>query len=335
MKKINLFILFAFALMSLAVVEGYGQTIHRSFNPRFRIEIPKDWTIQKPKGPNTKLVISDKSGSNINIVVHQDNNFTNYDSYDLTLAELTKDLKQLPDFKILSFEKTNINSRKAICLKSQHRWQNLDIDTILISLMYVIIHNDKMYYITCAGDQGNFSKYEVLFKKTVSTFVIEEDFFDAKKSTPNPDNYKSLKDNFSVDFKGIPNIDTADNMTTYSVTSIKDTAIYRITVHTDNSYISNSVKRKEYEIEFLNEYIKNLTNSGIPYEVTTYKIKSAVLYYMQAILYGDVLFLGEKAYNKSIIFIHTNKVYTLSVTSKQTYLDHLFKSFTQTFEFIY
>ena len=318
MKQLSrLFILLLMVI--LLCLKIHGQTIHRSFDPRFRIEIPKDWTISNPKGPNTKLVINDKTGSSINIVVHKDNLYINIDSYDITLADLTKDLNQMPDFSVLSFQKTFINSKKAVCLKSQYRWQNLNVNTILVSLLYVIIHNDKMYYITCTAEQLNFPKYEVLFTSILSTFVIEEDFYNTQSASNFKDSrYKSLEDNFIVDFKSLPNIDSEANMTTYSVTSIRDTAIYRITVHTNNTNISNSTKRKEFETQFLNEYKKSLKESEIVSETTTFKNINAVLYRMKVLVYGEYLFLGEKAYSKSLVFINSNKIYTISVMSKET-----------------
>lgn len=332
----------AFKLMiTIAVTSSIGlsltaQVLHRSFDPRFRIEIPKDWELQKSKSLNTKFFISDNSGSNILITVHQDESFKNYTSHEIIQTDLTKDLVQLPEHKVHSFEKTYINGREAVCLKSQYRYQSLNLDTILMSLMYVIIHNDKMYYLTCTSTKSAFIEYESLFKKTASTFVIEEDYHMSKNtSSSTKDKYKSMNDNFAVYFKSQPNVDTEEDMTTYSVTSLKDTAIYRITVYTNNVNISNPLKRKEYEIEFLQEYTKQLVGNEISYEATTYKSKNAVMHKMQVISYGENIFFGEKAYAKSVLFINGNKFFTLSVTGKKNSYDKLFDKFLETFEFMY
>jgi hypothetical protein len=332
----------AFKLMitiAVTIIIGLSltaQVLHRSFDPRFRIEIPKDWEVQKSKSLNTKLSIGDNSGSSILITVHQDESFKNFTSHEITQTDLTNDLRQLPEHKVHSFEKTYISGREAVCLKSQYRYQSLNLDTILMSLMYVIIHNDKMYYLTCTSAKSAFNEYESLFKKTVSTFVIEEDYHISKNSSTSvKDKYKSLKDNFAVYFKSEPNVDTEEDMTTYSVTSLKDTAVYRITVYTDNVNITNPSKRKEYEIEYLQECTKYLVGNEISYKATTYKNKNAVMHSMQVISYGENIFFGEKAYAKSIFFFNGNKFFTISVTGKKNSYDKLFDECIGKFEFIY
>ena len=285
---------------------------------------------------NTKLAISDKSGSNIRISVHQDDAYKNFTSHEIIQTDLTNDLMQLPEHKAHSFEKTYIGGREAVCLKSQYRYQSLNLDSTLMSLMYVIIHNDKMYYLTCTSAKSVFSEYESLFKETVSTFVIEEDYHLSKKpSLSAKEKYKSFKDNFAVYFKNEPNVDTEEDMTTYSVTSLKDTALYRITVYTDNVNITNPTKRKEYEIKYLQECTNYLVGNEISYESITYKTNNALILRMQVISYGENIFFSEKAYVRSIIFFNGNKNFTISVTGKKNSYDKLFDEFLETFEFIY
>jgi hypothetical protein len=336
MKKTSKLII-TFAITITIGLSVSAQTLHRSFDPRFRIEIPKDWDIQKNKSLNTKLSISNKSGSNIRISVHQDDAYNGLTSHEIVQSDLTNDLMQLPEYKVHSFKRTYISGREAVCLKSQWRYQSLNLDTTLMSSMYVIIHNDKMYYLTCTTAKSAFSKYESLFKETVSTFVIEEDYHLSKNSTSASakEKYKSFEDNFAVYFKSDPNVDTEEEMTTYSVTSLKDTAVYRITVFTDNVNITNPTKRKEYEIEYLQECTKHLVGNEISYESTTYKNNNAIILSMQVIAYGENIFFGEKAYVRSIIFFNGNKNFMISVTGRKNSYDRLFDEFLETFEFIY
>lgn len=173
MRRIKLLIIIILLGLQVSVS---CQEMYRNSDPRFSINIPSGWTIKKPSGPNVKLLFVHPSGSNVNIVTFRDPSYKSFQSYDLTEAELSRDLIQLIDYRTIEFSKTLINARKAVLLKSEYTYQNLNQKAEITSLLFVLIHQDVIYYITCATGASIFPEFEEVFIGIVKSFKIEEDF---------------------------------------------------------------------------------------------------------------------------------------------------------------
>ncbi len=312
-----------------------AQERYRNYDPRFSIDLPLNWVKEKPKGPNTKLLLVEKkSGSTIIVLVLPQIDSRFRSAHDLTLNELSKGLNVNNEEKVLSFKKIYINQQPATCLTTQYRWRSMDIDTMMKSTTYTIIVNNLAYHISVGSDFSNFDKMQPIFDKIVGSFVIEDGFFNSIDIST-VDSFTSKADNFSVSISNPPNIDKKDNLTTYVFTSIADTAIYRINVLSNVVFFTNPQSQSEFVQKYYDESTSELKAKDISYSYLLFQNKLSIEFYGELLTYGEIPMLGEKAKWKSITIINKDKIYTLQVTSTDSSIESNYKYFVSQFKFLY
>jgi len=322
-------ILLIYSCIFAILFPGFGQSLHRNYEHKFRVEIPKDWEVRKPKGPNIALSLFDRN-TRAMIIIDVRNSIYPPNIHEVSQEMIIHQYGKLPEFKLLRLEQIYLNSHKALQIEYEYRWQSLDIDVIFKAIVYEVVYNKKLYTISCIAETSSFQGLISIFKKSVSTFIIEEDLlYSTKLSTDSL--FFSLEDNFAVLFLSYPNIVKKDDYTTYSVTSLEDTAIFRINVFTDNNFISNNDEREEYITNFMNETKSNYDMSGIRSKFVVFNGLPAITAWGENLTYGDIQSLGFKGLWKSTLFFDENKIYTIQVTSTIQNLEYAYEKFIKSF----
>lgn len=145
---------------------------------------------------------------------------------------------------------------------------------------------------------------------------------------PSSSVYSYEKDNFSIRFEAEPNVSATNSKSTYSVTSLKDSVIYRVIVDTDVEFTVDTVKRTVISIDFLGEWTSYLDSLGASYERASFRGTSAI------ISRGEVSALGVKTNWKTMAFMKFNRFYTINVAGLDETLDMKFQTFIETFQFL-
>ncbi|MBK7967426.1 MAG: hypothetical protein IPK08_00045 [Bacteroidetes bacterium] len=323
------------ALILIINVALHGQVLYRNFDPPFIMELPNNWIKEKPIVKGTDLQVRDnKSGCSISVITYSSSELNVKDAHELPLEYLRKDANSPSEEKIIKFEKIYLNNQKTTRLVTEYRYRSLNMDTIMCSTVYAIIKDNYLYRIAIGGEKNQFEKMKPVLEQSVSTFYITTSL-KTKNNTVENNIFRSEQNNFTVLFETKPNIDSKENLTTYLVTSLKDSAIYRINVQSNSVLFTNREIHKEYVENYISELATELESKNINYDKIEFNSLQAIEFYGEMLTYGEVPMLGDKAHWKSLIFINGDKIYTLQVTSTTNRLDHNYKAFISNFKFLY
>ncbi|MBP9152008.1 MAG: hypothetical protein KBF73_06965 [Flavobacteriales bacterium] len=159
----------------------------------------------------------------------------------------------------------------------------------------------------------------------ILSFLI---FHNSVIGQPSSTLYSYTNDNFSIRFESDPNVSATNSKSTYSVTSLRDTVIYRIIVDTDVDFTVDTVKKVVVIRDFLNEWVSYLDSLGMPHEKVPFRGTNAV------ISRGEMVAMGFMVNLKTIAFMKFNRFYTISVVGFEESLEGDFQAFIENFQFL-
>lgn len=156
--------------------------LYRNTKYNFRIKFPEGWEIKPGDGPNVvqKAV---KGNNSIMVIVREvsteekDKPATIKDGG--TLDEWKNNMiegmrEKYPDIKLLDYGETKLDNIPTYWNKYSATYSTLNMNVKGTNLSYQLINKNIFYNITAATLSDEFSTSEAEFKKTISTFVVEE-----------------------------------------------------------------------------------------------------------------------------------------------------------------
>lgn len=155
--------------------------LYRNTRYNFRIKFPEGWEIKSGDGPNI-LQKAVKENSSINIGVREipaeysDETATIKDV--MSLAEFKDSImegiqEKFPGAKLLDYGETKLDNIPTYWVKYSAPYSALDINVETVNLQYQLLNKNIFYFITSGTLVSEFSAMEPEFKKSISTFVIE------------------------------------------------------------------------------------------------------------------------------------------------------------------
>lgn len=312
-----------------------GQILYRNYDPPFIMQLPANWIKEKPIVQGVELYVRDEnSGCSITVITESTKNLTIKDAHELPIEYFRKDPDGPSEEKIISFDKIYLNNQKTVRVVTEYRFRNVDMDTIMSSTIYAIIKDANLYRIAIGGEKVIFRAMKDSLEQIVYTFYINAPL-ESKPNTLENNIFRSELNNFSINFETAPNIDSKEDITTYLVTSLKDSAIYRINVRSNFVlYTSHDIQRKIVD-DYMDALCNELREKNIVYRKIEFNDLQAIEFNGEVLTYGDVPILGYKARWKSLIFVNEDKVYTIQVTSTLNRIEFNYQSFINNFKFLY
>lgn len=171
MNKIkSLIIVFIFVLTSSV----FSQKVYESPTNGFKITLPDNWEIEKSTNAIVDFTARHDDNTSVNVVVKQspafegltieqaaDENFKN---------SLVKQYsEQFKGFKLIESGLGEISTYKAFIFKYSCDNPN---GGILFAKQYFLISNSKLYIISTACSESEYSLYEPLFDTIVNSFTL-------------------------------------------------------------------------------------------------------------------------------------------------------------------
>lgn len=157
--------------------------LYRNTRYKFRIKFPEGWDIKSGDGPNI-IQKAVKENNSISIGVREipaeysDETATIKDV--MSLAEfkdsfLSKEFqKNFPGSELLDYGETKLDNKTTYWVKYSTPYSVLDVNVEGIILQYQLLHKNIFYFITAGTLPVEFNIMESEFKKSISTFAIED-----------------------------------------------------------------------------------------------------------------------------------------------------------------
>lgn len=157
--------------------------LYRNTKYNFRIKFPEQWDIKSGDGPNI-IQKAVKENNSISIGVREipaeysDETATIKDV--MSLAEFKDSFsskefqKNFPGSELLDYGETKLDNKTTYWVKYSTPYSVLDVNVEGIILQYQLLHKNIFYFITAGTLPVEFNIMESEFKKSISTFAIED-----------------------------------------------------------------------------------------------------------------------------------------------------------------
>jgi len=156
-------------------------SLYRNTKYNFRIKFPEGWEIKPGDGPN--VIQKAVKGNNSIIVIVREISANNNDKVatiknggtldEWNAATITGMKEKFPDIKLLDSGETKLDNIPTYWNKYSATYSALNINAKSTNLSYQLLNNNILYTITAATLSNEFPSSEAEFKKSISTFVIE------------------------------------------------------------------------------------------------------------------------------------------------------------------
>jgi len=155
--------------------------LYRNINYNFRVKFPEGWEIKPGDGPNI-LQKAVSSNSTISVGVREmpadliDKNATIKDL--MSISDFQDSLiegvrEKFPGAILLDYGETKLDNLPTYWMKYSASYSVLDNNIEGTHLLYQLLHKNILYFISAGGLSSEFEAMEQEFKKSISTFVIE------------------------------------------------------------------------------------------------------------------------------------------------------------------